>query len=111
MLMSLLDNLRFAIQRRRGPGTKATRCGHLDQIRDVTRGSDGCEQCLALGDSWVHLRICMTCGQVGCCDSSKNKHAHRHADQIGHPIARSAEPGEDWMWCFIDSTMVQAARS
>jgi Zn-finger in ubiquitin-hydrolases and other protein len=84
MLMSLLDNLRFAIQRRRGPGTRAVRCGHLDQIRDVTRGSAGCEQCLALGDSWVHLRMCMTCGQVGCCDSSKNKHAHRHADQIGH---------------------------
>lgn len=55
--------------------------------------------------------MCMTCGQVGCCDSSKNKHAHRHADQIGHPIARSVEPGEDWMWCFIDSTMVQAAQS
>ena len=109
--MSFLDNLRFAIQRRRGPGTKAVRCGRLDQIRDVTRGSAGCEQCLALGDSWVHLRMCMTCGQVGCCDSSKNKHAHRHADEIGHPIARSVEPGEDWMWCFIDSTMVQAARS
>ena len=86
-------------------------CGHLDQIRDVARGSDGCEQCLALGDSWVHLRMCMTCGQVGCCDSSKNRHAHRHADQVGNAIARSVEPGEDWMWCFIDSTMVQAARS
>jgi hypothetical protein len=87
MLMSLLDNPRFAIQQRRGPGANAVRGGHLDQIRDVTRGS------------------------AGCCDSSKNKHAHRHADEIGHPIARSAEPGEDCMWCFIDSTMVQAARS
>lgn len=108
--MSLLDNLRFALQRRRGHGASASRCSHLGQIREVTRGSAGCEQCLTAGDTWVHLRMCMTCGQVGCCDSSKNKHAHRHADQVGHPIVRSAEPGEDWLWCFADATIVEPAR-
>lgn len=108
--MSLLDNLRSAVQRRRGRGVSASRCSHLGQIREVTRGSAGCEQCLAAGDTWVHLRMCMTCGQVGCCDSSKNKHAHRHADQAGHPVVRSAEPGEDWLWCFVDATIVEPAR-
>jgi uncharacterized UBP type Zn finger protein len=81
-------------------------CGHLDQIRDVKRSSKGCAQCIALGDTWVHLRMCMSCGQVGCCDSSKNKHAHRHANEVGHQIARSLEPGEDWMWCFADEILV-----
>jgi hypothetical protein len=81
-------------------------CTHLDQIRDVKRSSKGCAQCIALGDTWVHLRMCMSCGQVGCCDSSKNKHAHRHATKVGHQIARSLEPGEDWMWCFADKILV-----
>jgi len=101
--MGLLSNLRFAFQRTRG---KAVACTHLDQIHDVERRSDGCQECIALGDTWVHLRVCMTCGAVGCCDSSKNKHAHRHADSASHPIARSLEPGEDWMWCYVDETLV-----
>ena len=83
-------------------------CTHLDAISDVTRSSDGCAQCVELGDTWVHLRMCMTCGQVGCCDSSKNKHAHKHADSIGHPIARSVEPGEEWMWCYVDEVGMEA---
>ncbi len=81
-------------------------CTHIDQIHDVQPGSEGCEACLALGDTWVHLRACMTCGRVGCCDSSKNRHASRHASEASHPIARSIEPGESWMWCFIDEQFV-----
>jgi hypothetical protein len=77
-------------------------CTHLDEIQDVSPSSTGCEDCLAIGDRWVHLRLCMTCGHVGCCDSSKTKHATKHFHAIGHPIVRSYEPGEDWWWCFAD---------
>ena len=83
-------------------------CTHVDQIGDVAPNSEGCEQCVAVGDMWVHPRTRMTCGRVGCCDSSKNRHAHRHADGVGHPIARSKEPGEDWMWCYADDALVRA---
>ena len=75
--VGLLQTVRFALQRVRGK--PVGQCTHLDQIRDVTPLSTGCQQCLELGDTWVHLRMCMTDGQVGCCDSSKNKHASRHA--------------------------------
>jgi len=102
--MGALDNLRFAVQRWRG---SAVACRHVDAIREVDRGSDGCEPCIALGDTWVHLRMCMTCGTVGCCTTSKNTHASRHARQLGHPIARSVEPGEDWLWCFVDGVIVE----
>jgi hypothetical protein len=81
-------------------------CTHLAQINDVEPSAEGCEECLQMGDTWVHLRKCLTCGQVGCCDSSKNKHVHRHADEAGHPIVRSFEPGEDWRWCFVDEVVV-----
>jgi uncharacterized UBP type Zn finger protein len=85
-------------------------CTHLDQIHDVTPNTpDGCEECLALGDTWVHLRLCMTCGHVGCCDSSKNKHASKHFRATGHPIMKSMERGEDWMWCFVDEVVVENA--
>ncbi|HKX27967.1 MAG TPA: UBP-type zinc finger domain-containing protein [Blastocatellia bacterium] len=77
-------------------------CAHLDQIRPVVPSTRGCEECLALGDPWVHLRICRTCGHVGCCDSSKNKHATNHFHQTSHPVIRSFEPGERWHWCYID---------
>ncbi len=79
-------------------------CSHLDTIREVTPSADGCEDCLMTGDTWVHLRICLTCGHVGCCDSSKNRHARKHHEDTGHPIIRSHEPGEDWRWCYIDNT-------
>ena len=101
--MGVLSNAKWLVQRITG---RSPACAHLSAVRDVQRRSTGCEQCLAMGDSWVHLRMCLTCGQVGCCDSSKNRHAHRHADAAGHPIARSAEPGEDWAWCFVDETLV-----
>jgi uncharacterized UBP type Zn finger protein len=109
--MGLRANVRFAVQRMLGRGSNSRRCAHLDQIRDVTRRSEGCEECLALGDTWVHLRMCMTCGKVGCCDSSKNKHAHAHARLTGHQIIRSLEPGEDWLWCYADETLVEAPTS
>ena len=78
-------------------------CTHLDTIVDVTPSSDGCEDCLRVGDRWVHLRLCMRCGHVGCCDSSPNRHAtaHWHANP-DHPLIRSYEPGEDWNWCYVD---------
>src|SRR2546422_9816523 len=77
-------------------------CSHLDQIHDVQPHTRGCEECLKMGDKWVHLRLCLTCGHVGCCDSSKNKHATKHFHRTKHPIMRSLEPGEDWGWCFVD---------
>ena len=104
--MGLRSNLRWLVQRVTG---RAATCPHLSLVRDVRPTTDGCAQCLAAGDPWVHLRSCMTCGQVGCCDSSKNRHARRHAETAGHPIARSAEAGEDWAWCFVDQTLVDAA--
>lgn len=77
-------------------------CSHTSQAREVMPRARGCEECLAVGDTWVHLRICMTCGHVGCCDSSKNKHASKHYPATNHPIIRSLEPGEDWTWCYAD---------
>jgi uncharacterized UBP type Zn finger protein len=77
-------------------------CEHFDQIRDVKPNTHGCEECLQMGDTWVHLRLCMTCGHVGCCDQSKNRHATRHYHSTGHPIIKSLEPGDEWGWCFID---------
>jgi uncharacterized UBP type Zn finger protein len=83
-----------------------TTCTHLDQILDVTPSSDGCEECLALGDAWVHLRLCLTCGHVGCCDNSKNRHARKHFNDVAHPIIQSYEPGESWRWCYADNTFI-----
>ncbi len=80
----------------------ADTCNHLDQAHDVSPSSQGCEDCVPLGDSWVHLRVCMSCGHVGCCDSSKNRHATAHYHSSTHPLIQSYEPGEDWWWCFDD---------
>ena len=77
-------------------------CTHLGATRPVTPSARGCEDCLRIGDTWVHLRLCMTCGHVGCCDSSKNKHATGHHRATTHPIVKSLEPGEDWGWCYVD---------
>jgi uncharacterized UBP type Zn finger protein len=81
-------------------------CTHLDQIRVSTTDKRGCEECLKMGDSWVHLRLCMECGHVGCCDSSKNKHATKHFQRTRHPLIRSIEPGESWVWCYEDQEVV-----
>lgn len=77
-------------------------CRHLQDIHTRGANCDGCEECLKTGDSWVHLRVCMVCGHVGCCDDSKNQHASRHFRATGHPIMRSTEPGETWGWCYVD---------
>jgi hypothetical protein len=81
-----------------------TACFHLDQIHllELPDTVEGCAECLASGGSWVHLRMCQSCGQIGCCDSSPNRHASRHAHATRHAIARSAEPGEEWSWCYVD---------
>jgi uncharacterized UBP type Zn finger protein len=82
-------------------------CSHLDQVEVLAPEGEvkGCPQCIATGDSWVHLRMCQTCGQVGCCDNSPNRHATAHHEDSGHPIIRSVEPGEDWSWCYEDELM------
>ena len=83
-------------------------CSHLDQIRDVRPSyTRGCEDCIQMGSTWVHLRMCMSCGYVGCCDSSPNRHASRHARFTSHPIVRSFEPGEDWIWCYVDEVVLE----
>ena len=86
---------------------EATQCSHLDQVEifDPPDEIAGCEECLKSGDRWLHLRMCQTCGKIGCCDSSPNRHASRHAAEAGHPIMRSVEPGERWSWCTIDELM------
>jgi uncharacterized UBP type Zn finger protein len=81
-------------------------CQHLPGIQDVVPSADGCEKCLKLGDEWVHLRLCLTCGHVGCCDHSKHQHATRPFHQTGHPMIVSYEPEEDWMWCYVDQVLV-----
>lgn len=81
-------------------------CTHLGEIRDVTPTTRVCEQCVAMGSRWVHLRMCLTCGQVGCCDSSPNRHATAHFREAQHPIVRSVEPGESWRWCYVDEETV-----
>lgn len=80
---------------------------HLAQIRPVApQTPEGCADCLAAGTPWVHLRLCLSCGRVGCCDSSPMRHARAHAHSVGHPIAASFEPGEEWRWCYVDETFV-----
>ena len=88
-------------------------CTHLDQIEllELPATVEGCEECLASGDRWVHLRMCQTCGHIGCCDSSPNRHATAHFEASGHAIVRSAEPGEDWSWCYADQLMFRLAGS
>jgi uncharacterized UBP type Zn finger protein len=83
-------------------------CDHLGHVRlaRLPESVDGCEECLKTGDPWLHLRICLDCGKVGCCDSSPNRHASRHATEAGHPIIRSLEPGEEWSYCFIDELIL-----
>ena len=80
---------------------------HLAMVRPVRpRTPEGCEECLRLGTPWVHLRLCLTCGKVGCCDSSPMRHARAHAASAGHPVVRSLEPGESWRWCYADEQFV-----
>ena len=84
-------------------------CTHLDhvQILELPEAVDGCEECLATGGAWLHLRICLECGHVGCCDDSPNRHATAHAHETSHPIIRSLEPGEDCSWCSVDQVAMR----
>jgi hypothetical protein len=81
-------------------------CTHLSLIRDVTPSAEGCEDCLRIGSDWVHLRLCLGCGHVGCCDSSPNRHATQHFRAKRHPVVRSFEPGEKWKWCYVDEILL-----
>jgi uncharacterized UBP type Zn finger protein len=87
-------------------------CSHLDSVAIVDAPDDvaGCAVCLQTGGRWVHLRMCQSCGQIGCCDSSPGRHATAHHHETGHPIIRSAEPGEDWSWCYVDELMFRMPR-
>jgi uncharacterized UBP type Zn finger protein len=82
----------------------AVPCSHLDQVvvRELPAEVAGCEDCLKIGSKWLHLRICLTCGHVGCCDNSPNRHATAHYHATSHPLIRSLEPGEEWSWCYVD---------
>ncbi len=85
-------------------------CEHLDESAGrrspVRPSTHGCRECLEMGAGWVHLRLCLECGHVGCCDDSPNRHATKHFHRVGHPVIRSYEPGETWAWCYIDDEMV-----
>lgn len=88
-------------------------CRHLSKFarprsEPVIPSSQGCLECLEQGDTWVHLRLCMTCGHVGCCDDSTNRHATRHFHATKHPVIKSFEPGDGWAWCFLDDELVEA---
>ena len=85
-------------------------CTHLDQIQVTALPPSplGCEECLKMGSRWLHLRMCLNCGKIGCCDSSPMKHATAHANESAHPLIRSAEPGEDWAWCYVDEVAFEA---
>jgi uncharacterized UBP type Zn finger protein len=83
-------------------------CGHVKDttLRSIKRPTAGCEDCLKIGARWVHLRACLSCGHVGCCDSSPNRHATAHFHATKHPLVTSAEPGDTWAWCYVDETML-----
>ena len=84
-------------------------CSHLFEVGNAApRTPNGCEECLKVGDRWVRLRLCLTCGHVGCCDDSKNKHAAKHFHSTNHPFIRSFEPGEDWGWCYVDELFFES---
>ena len=84
-----------------------TTCSHLAGIRTVTPSAKGCEECLKIGSPWVHLRLCRTCGHVGCCDDSPNRHATAHFHATKHPIIEGYDPPEGWGWCYVDEAVFE----
>jgi uncharacterized UBP type Zn finger protein len=88
----------------------APACTHLDSVKVTEPGAHVCAACVRLGDTWVHLRLCLECGNVGCCDTSKNKHATMHFHDTRHPLIRSIEPGESWVWCYVDELVAGELR-
>jgi uncharacterized UBP type Zn finger protein len=87
-------------------------CTHLDHVHitELPEHVEGCADCLLTGDPWLHLRICLECGHVGCCDDSPNRHASAHVQSTGHPIIRSLQPGETWSWCYVDEIVMNIAQ-
>ena len=84
-------------------------CKHIEEVRPgVEVSGPGCEECMSMGEKWVHLRVCMTCGHVGCCDSSPHRHGRKHAEETGHPVIQSFEPDETWLYCFEDDATAEA---
>ncbi len=82
-------------------------CTHIQEVNENIQGNtNGCEECEKIGSDWVQLRLCLSCGHVGCCDSSPNKHATKHFHMVNHPVIKSYEPGENWEWCFVDNIML-----
>ncbi len=102
LLLEVLPNVSAETLELRAEERRSDACTHQEQTKVVTPEADVCLECVALGDTWVHLRVCMTCGHVGCCDSSKNKHASAHFDKVEHPIIKSLEKGEAWSYCYVD---------
>lgn len=91
-----------------GGGAMNAACEHIEAAGNpAPRTPQGCEECLKSGDHWVHLRLCLECGHVGCCDSSPNKHATRHFHSTHHPVVRSFQPGERWRWCYVDEVLAE----
>ncbi|MGE5624936.1 MAG: UBP-type zinc finger domain-containing protein [Bacillota bacterium] len=86
---------------------ESVECHHVDQAQEVTYSDQVCPECVKLGDSWVHLRICLVCGHVACCNSSKNKHAAAHFKATGHPLIKTIQAGEDWAWCYVDEVYLE----
>jgi uncharacterized UBP type Zn finger protein len=87
------------------------KCPHVDDLEPVAPHTlEGCEDCLEMGSQWVHLRLCLTCGHVGCCDSSPQRHATKHFREAGHPVVASFEPGERWAWCYVDEAELPVPR-
>jgi uncharacterized UBP type Zn finger protein len=86
----------------------AETCAHVGQISEVEpQTPQGCGECMKTGGTWVHLRLCLACGEVNCCDSSPNRHATAHFETSGHPLIQSFQPGEDWIWCYVDQLVVE----
>ena len=94
--------VRGELELRYRPSMTDQQCTHLDTVAEVSPSSTGCEDCLLIGGTWLNLRMCMSCGHVGCCDSSPNRHASAHFLTSSHPLIRSYEPGQDWWWCYVD---------
>lgn len=100
-----MDRVRRAVFQR---SLARRECSHLDRVAVTEATEPVCPQCVSEGTKWVHVRMCMVCGQPGCCDSSRPKHARRHHDETGHPLIRSVEPGESWGWCYVDQAYLTA---
>ena len=86
-------------------------CAHLALVQHTDPGAHVCADCVALGDTWPALRMCVVCGYIGCCDKSKNKHARKHYLETQHPLMRSIEPGEEWIWCYVDNALLALPRA